>query len=181
MKNLKVVNQEELKDWAKEIFQKNSFNMVDVSSKKETFRRALASGKIYVGKEVFDLIKNKKMPKGDPITLAEVSAVLGVKKTSELIPLCHPLPIDHTATKIIMNEVDSSLEVFCVVSAVAKTGVEMEAIMGVNAALITIYDLSKIVNPDLLIQDIRLLVKQGGKSGLWINPNGVPEFLSHLK
>ena len=181
MKNFKIINQQNLKDWAKEVFKKNSFNMVDVSSKKETFRRALASGKIYVGKEVFDLIKNKKMPKGDPITLAEVSAVLGVKKTSELIPLCHPLPIDHTATKIIMNELDNSLEVFCVVSAVAKTGVEMEAIMGVNAALITIYDLSKIVNPDLLIQDIRLLVKQGGKSGLWINPNGVPEFLSHLK
>ena len=68
MSKLKIINQEELKDWAKEIFQKNSFNMVDVSSKKETFRRALASGKIYVGKEVFDLIKNKKMPKGDPIT-----------------------------------------------------------------------------------------------------------------
>ena len=80
MTKLKIINQEDLKDWAKEIFQKNSFNMVDVSSKKETFRRALASGKIYVGKEVFDLIKNKKMPKGDPITLAEVSAVLGVKK-----------------------------------------------------------------------------------------------------
>ena len=72
MSKLKIINQEELKDWAKEIFQKNSFNMVDVSSKKETFRRALASGKIYVGKEVFDLIKNKKMPKGDPITLAKV-------------------------------------------------------------------------------------------------------------
>ena len=119
MSKLKIINQEELKDWAKEVFKKNSFNMVDVSSKKETFRRALASGKIYVGKEVFDLIKNKKMPKGDPITLAEVSAVLGVKKTSELIPLCHPLPIDHTATKIIMNELDSSLEVFCVVSALS--------------------------------------------------------------
>ena len=118
MKNLKVVDQQSLKDWAKEIFQKNSFNMVDVSSKKETFRRALASGKIYVGKDVFELIKNKEMPKGDPITLAEVSAVLGVKKTSELIPLCHPLQIDHTATKIIMNEGDNSLEVFCVVSAV---------------------------------------------------------------
>ena len=104
MKNLKLINEEKLKDWAKEIFKKNSFNMVDVSSKKETFRRALASGKIYVGKEVFNLIKNKEMPKGDPITLAEVSAVLGVKKTSELIPLCHPLPIDHTATKIIMHE-----------------------------------------------------------------------------
>ena len=80
MTKLKIVSQDELKDWAKEIFKKNSFNMVDVSSKKETYRRALASGKIYVGKEVFDLIKNKKMPKGDPISLAEVSAVLGVKK-----------------------------------------------------------------------------------------------------
>ena len=69
MKNLKIVNQEELKDWAKEIFQKNSFNMVDVSSKKETFRRALASGKIYVGKEVFDLIKNKKTVSYTHLTL----------------------------------------------------------------------------------------------------------------
>jgi len=106
-----------------------------------------------------------------------VSAVLGVKKTSELIPLCHPLPIDHTATKIIMNEVDNSLEVFCVVSAVAKTGVEMEAIMGVNTALITIYDLSKIVNPHLRIDNVKLLIKEGGKSGLWTNPDGLPNFL----
>ena len=103
MSNLKIVNKKDLKDWAEEIFKKNTFNMVDVSAKKETYRRALASGKIYVGKEVFNLIKNKEMPKGDPITLAEVSAVLGVKKTSELIPLCHPLPIDHSATKIIIN------------------------------------------------------------------------------
>ena len=88
MSKLKLINQEDLKDWAKEIFQKNSFKMIDVSSKKETFRRALASGKIYVGKEVFKLIKDKNMPKGDPIALAEVAAVLGVKKTSELIPLC---------------------------------------------------------------------------------------------
>lgn len=90
MTALKVINENELKDWAKEIFKKNSFNMVNVSSKKKTFRRALASGKIFVGREVFNLIVNKKMPKGDPIVLAEVSAVLGVKKTSELIPLCHP-------------------------------------------------------------------------------------------
>ena len=149
MKNLKIVSDNDLKDWAKEIFKKNSFKMIDVSEKKETFRRALASGKIYVGNEVFELIRNKEMPKGDPITLAEVSAVLGVKKTSELIPLCHPLAIEHTATKISMNEEDKSLEVFCVVSTHAKTGVEMEAIMGVNAALITIYDLSKIINHTL--------------------------------
>jgi len=108
MTNLKIVKKEDLKDWAKELFQKNSFNMVDVSSKKETFRRALATGKIHVGQEVFNLIKNNEMPKGDPISLAEVSAVLGVKKTSEIIPLCHPLPIDHTATKIILDEKSNS-------------------------------------------------------------------------
>ena len=180
MNKPKVVEQENLRDWAKEIFQKNSFNMIDVSSKKETFRRALASGKIYVGKEVFELIKNKQMPKGDPVTLAEVAAVLGVKKTSELIPLCHPLPIDHTATKIILIDKDYSLEVYCVVSAVAKTGVEMEAIMGVNAALITIYDLSKIVNPHLKIDNVKLLIKEGGKSGLWTNPDGLPNFLENI-
>ena len=180
MNSLKIINQKELKDWAKEIFKKNSFNMVDVSTKKQTFRRALASGKIYVGKEVFDLIKNKKMPKGDPVSLAEVSAVIGVKKTSELIPLCHPLSIDHTATKIIMNDIDNSLEVYCVVSAVTKTGVEMEAIMGVNAALITIYDLSKIINPHLKIDNIKLLIKEGGKSGLWTNPDGLPDFLKNI-
>jgi len=177
MTTLKAINENELKDWAKEVFEKNIFNMVDVSLKKETFRRALASGKIFVGKEVFNLIKNKEMPKGDPVALAEVSAVLGVKKTSELIPLCHPLPIDHTATKIIMHEEDYSLEVFCTVSAFTKTGVEMEAIMGVNAALITIYDLSKIVNPNLRIDNVKLLIKEGGKSGLWKNPDGLPSFL----
>ena len=180
MTKLKVIKQEQLNDWAKEIFQKNSFRMVDVSSKKETFRRALATGKIFVGKEVFNLIKNKKMPKGDPVALAEVSAILGVKKTTELIPLCHPLPIDHTATKVFLNEVDFSLEVYCVVSAVAKTGVEMEALMGVNAALITNYDLSKIVNPHLKIDNVKLLIKEGGKSGLWTNPDGLPEFLKNI-
>ena len=177
---MKLISREDLKDWAKDMFQKNSFNMVDVSTKKETFRRALASGKIYIGKKVFNLIKEKKMPKGDPIALAEVSAVLGVKKTSDLVPLCHPLPIDHIATKIILNKEDCSLEVFCIVSAFAKTGVEMEAIMGVNAALITIYDLSKIVNPNLTIDSIKLLIKEGGKSGIWKNPNGLPEFLENI-
>ena len=178
MNRLKIIKQQELKDWAKELFKKNSFNMIDVSSKKKTFRRALASGSIYVGRKVFNLIKTKQMPKGDPIALAEVSALLGVKKTNELIPLCHPLPIDHTATKIVMHEKENSLEVFCVVSAVAKTGVEMEAIMGVNAALITIYDLCKIVNPHLEINNVKLLIKEGGKTGIWKNPGGLPSFLN---
>ena len=180
MKIPKIIKDDQLKDWAKDIFKKNSFNMIDVSSKKETYRRALATGEIFVGEQVFNMIKNNEMPKGDTIKLAEVAAILGVKKTSELIPLCHPLSIDHTATKIILNESNNSLEVYCVVSAVAKTGVEMEAIMGVNASLITIYDLSKIVNPHLKIDNVRLLIKEGGKSGLWTNPDGLPKFLEGI-
>ena len=174
------MNKNKLEDSLNKLFSNSGYKMVDVSDKNITHRKALAVGEIVLSEEVIKLIKNKKMPKGDPITLAEVSAVLGVKKTSELIPLCHPLPIDHTATKIIMNEVDNSLEVFCVVSAVAKTGVEMEAIMGVNAALITIYDLSKIVNPHLKIDNVKLLIKEGGKSGLWTNPDGLPKFLENI-
>ena len=180
MTTLKAINKDQLKDWAKEIFKKNSFNMIDVSSKKETFRRALATGKIFVGEQVFNMIKNNEMSKGDTIKLAEVAAILGVKKTSELIPLCHPLSIDHTATKVILNDNNNTLEVYCVVSAVAKTGVEMEAIVGVNAALTTIYDLSKIINPHLRIDNVRLLVKEGGKSGLWKNPDGLPKFLEGI-
>lgn len=180
MTNLKIVDTTVLKDWAKEIFTNNNFHMVDVSQKQNTHRKALAMGKIYVGEKTFKLIQNKQMPKGDPISLAEVAALLGVKKTSEIIPLCHPLAVDYSSTKIIQNSNDFSLETYCVVAAFSKTGVEMEAIMGVNAALVTIYDLCKIVNPDLKIDGVRLLIKQGGKSGTWINPNGLPEFLQDL-
>jgi len=169
-----------LEDSLNKIFSTSGYKMVDVSTKEVTHRKALATGEIILGSQVIELIKTKKMPKGDPLSIAEVSGINGVKKTSELIPLCHPLPIDHTATKILMNESDNSLEVFCVVSAVAKTGVEMEAIMGVNAALITIYDLSKIVNPHLKIDNIKLLIKEGGKSGLWTNPDGLPQFLENV-
>ena len=91
---LKIVTKEDLKDWTKDLFQEKSFNMIDVSDKEITLRRALATGSILVGKKVFELIKNHEMPKGDPVTLAEVAAVFGVKRTSDLIPLCHPLPID---------------------------------------------------------------------------------------
>ena len=84
MTNLKIIDQKELKDWAKELFAKHNYKMIDVSDKQPTFRKALATGKIIVGKETFHLIKNKKMPKGDPISLAEVAAVLGVKKLVKL-------------------------------------------------------------------------------------------------
>ena len=159
---------------------KNKPQIVDVSKKKVTQRSATAQCIIIFSEKIFNKIENMSTKKGEITSIAIIAGIMSAKKTSELIPLCHPLPIDHTATKIVMNEVDNSLEVFCVVSAFAKTGVEMEAIVGVNAALITIYDLSKIVNPHLRIDNVKLLIKEGGKSGLWTNPDGLPKFLENI-
>jgi len=164
-----------LEDSLNKIFSSSSYKMVDVSSKEVTHRKALAVGQIILSSEVIEMIKNKKMPKGDPLSIAEDSGINGVKKTSELIPLCHPLPLDHIS---IHSEIDASknlITVYCLVSANSKTGVEMEALSGVSSALLSIYDLSKIVEPNLKITNTRLLVKSGGKKGLWINPNGIPE------
>ena len=149
--------------------------MVDVSAKAATPRRALATGEIILSSSIIEMIKNKKMPKGDPLSIAEVAGINGVKKTSELIPLCHPLSLDHISIHSEINESKNSVIVYCLVSANSKTGVEMEALSGVNSALLAIYDLSKIVEPNLKIQNTKLLIKSGGKRGLWINPDGVPE------
>ena len=157
------------------IFSTSSYKMIDVSNKEVTHRTALAKGEIILGSEVIELIKAKKMPKGDPLCIAEVSGINGVKKTSELIPLCHPLPLDHISLHTEINEKKKSITVYCLVSANSKTGVEMEALSGVNSALLAIYDLSKIVEPNLKITDTKLLVKSGGKKGLWINPDGIPD------
>ena len=157
------------------IFSSTSYKMVDVSSKEITHRKALAVGKIILSSEVIEMIKKKKMPKGDPLAIAEVSGISGVKKTSELIPLCHPLPLDHISIHTEIDESKHSIIVYCLVSANSKTGVEMEALSGVNSALLAIYDLSKIVEPNLKITNTKLLVKSGGKKGLWINPDGIPK------
>ena len=157
------------------IFSTSGYKMVDVSNKEVTHRKALAVGEIILNSEIIDMIKNKKMPKGDPLSIAEVSGINGVKKTSELIPLCHPLSLDHISIHTEINESESSIIVYCLVSANSKTGVEMEALSGVNSALLAIYDLSKIVEPNLKITNTKLLVKSGGKKGLWINPEGIPE------
>ena len=157
------------------IFSSTSYKMVDVSSKEITHRKALAVGEIILSSEVIKMIKNKKMPKGDPLAIAEVSGINGVKKTSELIPLCHPLPLDHISIHTEIDESKHSIIVYCLVSANSKTGVEMEALSGVNSALLAIYDLSKIVEPNLKITNTKLLVKSGGKKGLWINPDGIPK------
>ena len=163
-----------LEDSLNKIFSTSGYKMIDVSSKEATHRKALATGEIILGSQVIELIKAKKMPKGDPLSIAEVAGINGVKKTSELIPLCHPLPLDHISLHTEIDEKKYSIVVYCLVSANSKTGVEMEALSGVSSALLTIYDLSKIVEPNLKITNTKLLVKSGGKKGLWINPDGIP-------
>ena len=164
-----------IEDSLNKIFSTSGYKMVDVSSKEITHRKALAVGEIILTTEIIKMIKNKKMPKGDPLAIAEVSGINGVKKTSELIPLCHPLSLDHISVHSEIDEFKNLITVYCLVSANSKTGVEMEALSGVSSALLAIYDLSKIVEPNLKINNTRLLVKSGGKKGLWINPNGIPE------
>lgn len=164
-----------LEETLSKLFSGSEYNMVDVSAKAVTPRRALATGEIILSSSIIEMIKNKKMPKGDPLSIAEVAGINGVKKTSELIPLCHPLSLDHISIHAEINESKNSVIVYCLVSANSKTGVEMEALSGVNSALLAIYDLSKIVEPNLKIQNTKLLIKSGGKKGLWINPDGVPE------
>jgi len=164
-----------IEDSLNKIFSTTGYKMVDVSNKEVTHRKALAVGEIILNSEIIEMIKNKKMPKGDPIAIAEVSGINGVKKTSELIPLCHPLSLDHISIHSEIDESKNLITVYCLVSANSKTGVEMEALSGVNSALLAIYDLSKIVEPNLKITNTRLLVKSGGKKGLWINPTGIPE------
>ena len=103
---------------------------------------------------------------------------MGAKQTSNLIPLCHNM--SYESSEINFRFLEEGLEIVSTVQTEEKTGVEMEAIMGVNAALITIYDLSKIVNPHLKIDNVKLLIKEGGKSGVWTNPDGLPKFLDNI-
>lgn len=148
----------------------NYYKMIDVSDKISHKRIAIASGKIYVGELVFNLICNNQMLKGDPLRLAEIASIMGAKQTGNLIPLCHPLGLDKVefCSELIRSEF--AIQVYCIVITSAKTGVEMEALSGVTTGLLTIYDLSKISEPSLTISDVRLLVKIGGKSGTWFNP-----------
>ena len=169
-----------LEESLNKIFTKSGYKMIDVSSKKETHRKALATGEIILGPQVIEMIKIKKMPKGDPLSIAEISGINGAKKTSELIPLCHPLSLNHISIHTEINEKNYSIIVYCLVSANSKTGVEMEALSGVNAALLAIYDLSKIVEANLKITNTKLLVKSGGKKGLWINPEGIPDKIKNI-
>ncbi|MFT8350267.1 cyclic pyranopterin monophosphate synthase MoaC [Clostridium saccharoperbutylacetonicum] len=143
--------------------------MVDVSEKNATERTAIAKGKIYVNSEVMDEVLNQTVKKGDVLGVARVAGIMGVKRTSDLIPMCHPLMISKCSVDFDINKEKNYIEAICTVKVEGKTGVEMEALTGVNITLLTIYDMCKAIDKTMEISDIHLLKKTGGKSGDFLN------------
>jgi molybdenum cofactor biosynthesis protein MoaC len=148
--------------------------MADVASKPVTYRLALASGKITVGEKAFALLRDKALPKGDALALAEFAGIQAAKQTPSLIPLCHPISLSRVSIHTHLRPDEHAVEVYAVAEIDAKTGVEMEALCGLNIALLTIWDLTKPINAALEISDIKLQYKSGGKRGDWVHPDGLP-------
>jgi cyclic pyranopterin phosphate synthase len=139
--------------------------MVDVSAKTETFRVATARGRVLMRAETLRLIKSGGVTKGDVLAIAQVAGVMGAKRTPDLIPLCHPLPITGVDLSFELDEAASAVEITASARIVGKTGVEMEALTAVATAALTVYDMCKAVDKDMVIDGIRLVHKVGGKSG----------------
>ncbi len=142
-----------------------SARMVDVGGKDVTRREALAAGSIRISREAMRLIREGKAAKGNVVETARIAGVLGAKRTSELVPLCHPLPIDYADVRITATE--SGFDIEAEVRTTGKTGVEMEALTAVSVAALTIYDMAKAADKTMVIGDIRLLRKAGGRSGVY--------------
>ena len=139
--------------------------MVDVSEKNVTERTAVASGKIKVSKEVMDAILNQSVKKGDVLSVAQIAGIMGAKKTSELIPLCHLLSLQKCGIQFEIEKEKREITAICTVKTTGKTGVEMEALTGVQIALLTIYDMCKAIDKKMVMTEIHLVSKKGGKSG----------------
>ena len=142
-------------------------HMVDVANKAITHRFAVAAGSIRMQIETLSLIKQKAHKKGDVLGIARTAGIMAAKKTSDLIPLCHPLSLTHIDIELNIDEANASVQCKCQVETDGKTGVEMEALTAVQITLLTIYDMCKAVDRGMLISDIRLLEKSGGQSGHW--------------
>ncbi|MCR5421242.1 MAG: cyclic pyranopterin monophosphate synthase MoaC [Lachnospiraceae bacterium] len=142
--------------------------MVDVSDKDVTRRKASAMAKVLVNKDTFGLIKEGGIKKGDVLTVAQIAGIMGSKKTSELIPMCHPVITDATEVRLKLNEDEHSIEIESCVSSTGRTGVEMEAVCACTVAAMTVYDMCKAVQRDIEITDIRLLSKSGGVHGDYV-------------
>jgi len=142
--------------------------MVDVGDKDITTRRACAKGSISMSKKVFDAIVSNKIKKGNVFATAKIAGVMAAKNTSNTIPLCHPLPIDNIAIDFFPDKKSPCIEVQATVKVTGRTGVEMEALHAVSIALLTIYDMCKAMDRTMIIKDIYLTEKSGGKSGHFV-------------
>jgi cyclic pyranopterin phosphate synthase len=133
--------------------------MVDVGDKPESDRTAIASGAVRMSPEAYDLVAGKGVPKGDVLTVAEVAGVMGAKRTGELIPLCHPLGLDHVQVEARLDPELPGVQVTAAVRVTGRTGVEMEALTAVTVACLTVYDMVKAVDKGMIIEDVKLVSK----------------------
>jgi cyclic pyranopterin phosphate synthase len=139
--------------------------MVDVSAKAETKREAVAEGRILIGPQALDAIRAGSVKKGDVLAVARVAGIMAAKKTADLIPLCHPLPISGVTLDLVIE--DDGIRATATVVTTYTTGIEMEALTAVTTALLTVYDMAKAMDRGMRIDGVRLLSKTGGKSGDW--------------
>lgn len=139
--------------------------MVDVSLKDDTIRTAEAFAEVFVSEKVFLKIKNNEIAKGDVLSIAKFAGIQGAKKTSELIPLCHNIMISKINVELKLNEEKKSVEITSFAKTIGKTGIEMEALTAVSIAALTVYDMCKALDKSIIISNIKLLSKSGGKSG----------------
>ena len=149
---------------------KGDAHMVDVSEKAVTSRIAIAVGNIKMTRETFDIIKEGRAKKGDVLAVARLAGIMGAKETARLIPLCHPLPITKVAVDLVLDEALPGVRIEATVKTTGQTGVEMEALTAVNVAGLTIYDMCKAVDKEMEIGGIRVVLKDGGKSGRYEAP-----------
>ncbi len=149
------------------IDEKGRAHMVDVSSKSETRRRAAAHGTVMLGPAAFGMLVDDRIPKGDVIAVARVAGIMAAKKVDELIPLCHPLPVEAVEISFQLDADNYTVQIEAQVTVNGKTGVEMEALTAVSVAALTIYDMCKAVEKGMIIGPVRLEYKSGGKSGTW--------------
>ena len=143
-------------------------HMVDVSAKAETHRVARATGTIRMKPETFALVASGQAKKGDVIAVARIAAIQGAKRTADLVPLCHPLPITRVAVEFDLDQARSEVRCTAQVETFGRTGVEMEALTAVQVGLLTVYDMCKAADRGMVMDGIRVLEKHGGKSGDWV-------------
>ena len=147
---------------------KGDAHMVDVGAKNETKRIARARGEIRMAPETFALVREGRAKKGDVVGVARIAAIMASKRTSEIVPLCHPIALTHVAVDFELDEAQNRVVCIAQCECVGQTGVEMEALMSVQAGLLTVYDMLKAVDRGMVMSDVCLLEKAGGKSGHWV-------------